>query len=358
MQQNLDTMHTRMRNLGVDLRPHLKTAKSAEIARLATFKQSGGITVSTLAEAEYFHAHGFKDILYAVGILPAKLNRVDALSKKGADIKLVSDSLDTVKVIAARSEKDCLPLKILIEVDSGEGRAGILADDPDFLEIARLINGAPNMNLMGVMTHAGHSYNCQTIDAIKDVAAQERKSITAAASILHNAGLPCPIVSAGSTPTAVHADNLEGVTEMRPGVFVFNDLKQLSVGSCSRGNLALSVLASVIGQNKRKGHIILDSGALALSKDISAQDDQPDIGYGEVCHAETMEPFHDLYVEAVSQEHGIVPVKNEDAFKKLPIGTQVRILPNHACITAAGYNHYEVLENGRIIAQWHRVTGW
>ena len=358
MQQNLDAMHIRMRNLGVNLRPHLKTAKSAEIARLATFRQSGGVTVSTLAEAEYFHANGFSDILYAVGILPAKLDRVDALAKKGADIKLVSDSLDAVKIIAARSVKGSLPFKILIEVDSGEGRAGILADDPTFLEIAHLIDDTPNMELMGVMTHAGHSYNCQSIGAIKGVAAQERTCIAAAAVKLRDAGLPCPIVSAGSTPTAVHADNLDGVTEMRPGVFVFNDLKQLAVGSCSRSDLALSVLASVIGQNKHKGHIILDCGALALSKDISAQDDHPNIGYGEVCRADTLEPFKDLYVEAVSQEHGIVPVKNDDAFKKLPIGTQVRILPNHACITAAGYNHYEVLENGRIVAQWHRVTGW
>ena len=358
LQRNLDAMHSRMQRLGVALRPHLKTAKSADIARLVTQGQAGGVTVSTLAEAEYFRASGFKDILYAVGILPAKLERVDALAKSGADIKLVSDSLDTIKAISERSPDSALPFRILIEVDSGEGRAGVLADDPVFLEMARVINDASNMKLMGVMTHAGHSYGCETVDAIKDVAAQERERITSAAERLRESDFPCPIVSAGSTPTAVHAENLDGVTEMRPGVFVFNDLKQLAVGSCAREDLALSVLASVIGQNKHKGHLILDSGALALSKDISAHDEHPEVGYGEVCHADTLEPFEGLYVGAVSQEHGIVPVNNPDAFDRLPVGTQVRILPNHACITAAGYNHYEVLENGLITAQWDRVNGW
>ena len=178
LQRNLDAMHSRMQRLGVALRPHLKTAKSADIARLVTQGQAGGVTVSTLAEAEYFRASGFKDILYAVGILPAKLERVDALAKSGADIKLVSDSLDTIKAISERSPDSALPFRILIEVDSGEGRAGVLADDPVFLEMARVINDASNMKLMGVMTHAGHSYGCETVDAIKDVAAQERENVS------------------------------------------------------------------------------------------------------------------------------------------------------------------------------------
>ena len=145
---------------------------------------------------------------------------------------------------------------------------------------------------------------------------------------------------------------------MRPGVFVFNDLKQLSVGTCDRDGLALSVLATVIGHNRHKGHIILDAGALALSKDISAHDDHPEVGYGEVCDVESLNPFEDLYVNAVSQEHGIVPVGGEGQFDALPIGAKVRILPNHACITAAGYTHYEVLEGGEITERWDRVNGW
>jgi D-serine deaminase-like pyridoxal phosphate-dependent protein len=358
MQRNLDDMHARMRAHGVGLRPHLKTAKSAEVARRAISGQPGGITVSTLAEAEYFFTHGFRDILYAVGIAAGRLDRVVALSKAGADIKIITDNIDAVRSIADYPSDNGEHFKVLVEVDSGEGRAGVLSDGPEFMEIARTIHNGKNMTLMGVLTHAGHSYKCKTIDQIKSVAEQERRIITNAAERLRTEGLPCPIISAGSTPTAVHAQSLDGVTEMRPGVFVFNDLKQLSVGACERNGLALSVLASVIGHNRHNGHILLDTGALALSKDISAHDEYPEVGYGEVCDADTLEPIDGLVVDAVSQEHGIVPVSNPVQFNALPIGSQVRILPNHACITAAGYSHYEVLEGGTIIERWDRVNGW
>jgi D-serine deaminase-like pyridoxal phosphate-dependent protein len=358
MQRNLDNMHARMRAHGVGLRPHLKTAKSAEVARRATSGQPGGITVSTLAEAEYFLAHGFHDILYAVGIATGRLARVVALSKAGADIKIITDNIDAVKSIADHPSNNGEHFKVLVEVDSGEGRAGVLSDSPEFMQIARSIHYGGNMTLMGVLTHAGHSYGCKTINEIESVAEQERHIITDAAERLRTEDLPCPIVSAGSTPTAVHARNLDGVTEMRPGVFVFNDLKQLSIGACERDGLALSVLASVIGQNRHNGHILLDTGALALSKDISAHDEHPEVGYGEVCDADTLESIDGLVVNAVSQEHGIVPVSNPVQFDTLPIGSQVRILPNHACITAAGYSHYEVLEGGNIIGRWDRVNGW
>ena len=358
MMKNLDAMHARMRKLGVDLRPHLKTAKSADIAKLVTSGQAGGITVSTLAEAEYFHARGFSDILYAVGIAPGRLERVEVLAKAGVDIKIITDNMDAVEAIANYAINGACPFKVLIEIDSGEGRAGILPESHEFLAMAKTIDASANATLTGVLTHAGHSYACKTTDAIKAVAEQERLAITCAAQRLRNEGLPCPVVSAGSTPTAVHAQNLEGVTEMRPGVFVFNDLKQLSVGTCDRDGLALSVLATVIGHNRHKGHIILDAGALALSKDISAHDDHPEVGYGEVCDVESLNPFEDLYVNAVSQEHGIVPVVGAGQFDALPVGTKVRILPNHACITAAGYTHYEVLEDGAITERWDRVNGW
>ena len=357
--KNIGAMHYRMRERGVGLRPHLKTAKSAHVAKLGTAGQSGGITVSTLAEAEYFYSHGFSDILYAVGIAPGRLARVNALSKAGAQIKIVTDNKATVEaIISAFPSETEHPFQVLIEIDSGEGRAGILPDSPEFLEVAMSIDTSTNMNLMGVLTHAGHSYGCRTIKEIKAVAEEERLAVTGAAERLRSAGLSCPIVSAGSTPTAVHAENLDGVTEMRPGVFVFNDLKQLSIGTCERNELALSVLASVIGHSRHNRHIILDAGALALSKDVSAHDDHPHVGYGEVCNVEDLHPFEGLYVNAVSQEHGIVPITDDRQFDELPIGTKVRILPNHACITAAGYSHYEVFENGKLVSRWDRVNGW
>lgn len=358
MQRNLDAMHQRMARHGVNLRPHLKTAKSARVAQLATAGQAGGITVSTLAEAEYFFQNGFADILYAVGILPARLARVAALAKAGANIKIITDNLDSADAIKSFENGDNPTFQVLVEIDSGEGRAGILPDGPEFMEIAQTLHAAPNVQLSGVLTHAGHSYGCESVDAIRIIAEEERSKITGAADRLRTAGLPCPIVSAGSTPTAVHAQDLTGVTEMRPGVFVFNDLKQLSVGACARDGLALSVLASVIGHNRHKGHLLLDTGALALSKDISAHDEHPEVGYGEICDANTLDALPGIYVAAVSQEHGVVPISDPTYFDRLPIGAHVRILPNHACITAAGYQHYDVFENGEITEQWDRINGW
>jgi len=145
MQRNLDDMHARMRAHGVGLRPHLKTAKSAEVARRAISGQPGGITVSTLAEAEYFFTHGFRDILYAVGIAAGRLDRVVALSKAGADIKIITDNIDAVRSIADYPSDNGEHFKVLVEVDSGEGRAGVLSDGPEFMEIARTIHNGKNM---------------------------------------------------------------------------------------------------------------------------------------------------------------------------------------------------------------------
>ena len=362
LERNISAMHERMAALGVALRPHLKTAKSAAIARLATQGQAGGITVSTLREAEYFLAHGYHDILYAVGIAPAKLEQAAGLIARGADLKIITDNTTAAEAIVRYAKTYSAAFKVLIEIDSGGRRAGILPDSPELLQIGQILQQPPHgellVELLGVLTHAGHSYHCQTANAIQTVARQERDAIVLAAEKLRAAELPCPIVSGGSTPTAVYAEDLQGVTEMRPGVFVFYDLDQLAIGACQRQDLALSVLASVTGHNRHAGHLILDAGALALSKDLSVREFRPEVGYGEVCDPLSQEPYTGLFVSSVSQEHGLVPISNPADFDRLPVGSKVRILPNHACITAAAYEGYQVLEGTQVVAQWDRINGW
>jgi D-serine deaminase-like pyridoxal phosphate-dependent protein len=358
LERNITTMHQHMAQLDVALRPHLKTAKSAAIARLATAGQAGGVTVSTLREADYFFTQGFSDLIYAVGIIPAKLDTVAALIQRGADLKLITDNTTAARAVVDYAQSHNLTLKVLIEIDSGAQRAGVLPESEDLLDIGRILHQSPKVDLAGVLTHAGQSYRCNTPAAIRTVAQQERAAIVQAAERLRAAGLPCPIVSAGSTPTAALAEDLSGITEMRPGVFVFYDLDQLAIGACQREDLALSVLASVIGHNRHVGHLILDAGALALSKDLSAQDFRPEVAYGEVCDYLTQAPLAGLYVRSVSQEHGLVPVNDPNWYDCLPVGSKVRILPNHACITAAAYDSYQVLEGSTITAQWDRVNGW
>ncbi len=358
--RNCRAMAERMAGHGVRLRPHLKTAKSAEVAALATAGQFGGVTVSTLAEARYFAAHGTRDITYAVGMVPGKLAEVAALERDGVRMTLVTDNLDAVQGAAAEAAALDTGFRLLIEIDTGGARAGVAPESDELIALGRAIEAAPGLSLDGVLTHAGHSYHCRNVAEVRAVAEAERAGIVQAAEGLREAGLPCPVVSAGSTPTAVYATRLDGVTEMRPGVYVFFDLDQVGIGACAMADIAISVLASVVGHNRRTGRVLVDAGALALSKDLSAGEFMAQVGYGLVCPADSATPLDGLYVAEVHQEHGLIAAREgAPPYDSLPLGSKVRILPNHACITAAAYEAYKVVDGTTdVIATWPRCNGW
>lgn len=358
--RNLAAMSARARAAGVVLRPHLKTAKSARIAALATADQPGGITVSTLAEARYFAAHGFRDMTYAVGLTPDKLAEAAALGRQGARLNLLTDDASVAQTVSLQTKEFYDDLNVLIEIDCGAHRGGVPPQSPALLEIAGILDAAPKLTLGGVLTHAGHAYHCDSVARIKAVAEEERRAVVTAAERLRAAGLPCPVVSAGSTPTAIHAESFAGLTEIRPGVYMVFDLDQLGLGSCTVDDIALSVLASVIGQQRAHGRVNIDAGSLALSQDLSAGAFLPDTGYGWVMAADGRTRLGDLHVAAVNQEHGMIAgVAAPPPFDALPVGARVRILPNHACITAAAYDRYHVVDGGdEIVDIWDRVNGW
>lgn len=356
---NCATMASRAARLGVRLRPHMKTAKSAEAAKIATAGQFGGITVSTLAEAEYFAANGFRDITYAVGIVPGKLDEIARLQRDGVRMTLVTDNAVAVEAASKRAQALEEEFALLVEIETGGGRAGVLPDSAELLEVARAITAAKGLSLAGVMTHAGHSYKSKGADAIAAVAEEERAGVVRAAERLRAAGLPCAVVSVGATPTAMFARSLQGVTEMRPGVYTLMDLYQMAIGVCQREDIAASVLATVIGHNPRTGRILVDAGALALSQDKGAAGLMPHVGFGWVC-GETGERLDGLYVAEVNQEHGMIAAASgPPPFTRLPVGARVRILPNHACMMAAPYGHYNVVEGGdAVVAVWDKASGW
>lgn len=332
---------------GVTLRPHVKTCKSVEVARLATGGRMSTVTVSTLAEAEHFARAGFDDILYAVGITPNKFARLERIREDtGATIVLSLDSVEMAQAVVARG----LPNPVLIEVDCGEHRGGIAAEDGAIVEIARTLGG----NFRGIMAHAGHSYATDDIETVRKVARDEVGAAVNAADQVRAAGIAVESVSIGSTPTVLHAESLAGITEVRAGIYMVWDLCQYGRNICALDDLALSVLATVVGHNRSAGVLTLDAGALALSKDVGAQTYLPDAGYGWLCDVETLEPLG-LRVDGVHQEHGTVHVSDAADYDRLPIGSQVRVLPGHACLTAAGgYGRFHVT-NGEI---WKRVDGW
>ncbi|MBS0422049.1 MAG: alanine racemase [Proteobacteria bacterium] len=360
LDRNAARMRARCEELGVTLRPHLKTAKSLEVARVAAGGNRGPITVSTLAEAEYFAAAGWRDILYSTAIVPAKLARADRIQREhGARVLLVLDDRDAAAAIGRAAASLDARFGVLVEIDCGEHRSGVEPASRELIALAEIIEAcAPHLELMGVMTHAGHSYALDELPRIRGLAEVERLAAVASAGLLRAGGHACPIVSIGSTPTVLFAEHLEGITEVRAGVYLFWDLSQLSRGVCTLEDIAISVLATVIGHQRRGPSLILDAGALALSKDIGANHFMPNAGYGWVCDVDTVQPLGSLTVGTVHQEHGSVPLPDESWFARLPIGSLVRILPNHACLTCAAYASYEVLRAGKGIEQWPRIGGW
>jgi D-serine deaminase-like pyridoxal phosphate-dependent protein len=363
VERNCEGMIRRAAELGVTLRPHLKTAKSADVARLATRERSAGITVSTLAEVEYFAQAGFGDITYAVGIAGQKIPALAQLQRRyGVRINLLADTVSAVTEVAERAEELGERFALFIEIDSGGGRGGVPPDGPELLQIAHAVQTAPMLSLAGVLTHAGQSYGAASIAEMKQIAESERAAVTHAASRLRSAGIEVPSVSVGSTPTATHAASLTGVTEMRPGVYTLFDLAQVSLGTCTIDDIAVSVLATVIGHNPRSQRVLIDAGALALSKDLSAGKLRTEVGYGLVCPMSGGPPVDGVYVAEVHQEHGLIAGSepHEAMAAHYPVGARVRILPNHACLTAAPYDRYHVVrgDDPCVLGVWAKATGW
>lgn len=357
---NLKRLAARTAAQGVVLRPHMKTAKSIDVARRIFPTQPGPITVSTLAEAEYFAAHGFRDMTYAVGLSPQAAERAMALRKSGVDLKLLLDSVEQASALGAAGRAAGVRPSAFIEIDCDGHRGGLTVDHPELLDVAEAMK-SDGVALAGILTHAGESYALDTPEALVAAAENERAVAVAAAAKLRAAGHTCPVVSVGSTPTAHFAEHLSGVTELRAGVYMFFDLVMHGVGVCSTDDLAISVLATVIGSKAEKGWILVDAGWMALSRDRGTAAQRVDQGYGLVCDL-AGKPYPDLIVVQASQEHGVLAIRSGSSARlpDLPVGSKVRILPNHGCATASQHETYNVLSTGSqtIEACWPRIRGW
>ncbi|MDR5782294.1 DSD1 family PLP-dependent enzyme [Caballeronia sp. LZ065] len=357
MQRNIAAMQSRMDALGVKFRPHVKTTKCLDVVRAQIAAGARGITVSTLKEAEQFFSAGITDILYAVGIAPAKLPRAFALRQRGCELKIIADNVAAARAIGDYCNAEGASFEVWLEIDTDGHRSGLAPEDDALIDIGRILQEG-GIGVGGVLTHAGSSYELNQPNALAALAAQERDGCVRAAERLREAGIACRTVSIGSTPTALAATHLEGIDEVRAGVYVFFDLVMANVGACTTDEIALSVLASVIGHQPDKGWVIVDAGWMAMSRDRGTSKQTRDFGYGLACALDGT-PLPGCEVIGANQEHGIIAVASaDDLTRRFPIGMKLRILPNHACATGAQYPEYHALSSDGSTAVWPRFHGW
>jgi D-serine deaminase-like pyridoxal phosphate-dependent protein len=356
MKRNAASVTARAKELNVALRPHVKTHRCLEIARIQTENNAGGIMVSTLSEAHFFSKNGFSDITYGVGIERGKFAEAIEIAKNIERFSVLTDDAETVDELNAKAKSENAKLNVFVKIDVGAHRCGVEPHTAEAFEIPQKIADSSNLNFAGILTHAGQSYGADSPEKLLAVAQTERDLMRGLAEELRSKGIEVPVVSIGSTPTMSAIDNLEGITEFRCGNYIFYDAFQATLGSCRFDDCALTVLAAVVNRDPTRQRIVVDAGAVALSKDRGAVGFDPNCGYGRVYDLAGNDL--NLRVESLSQEHGEISVGDENTFKNLKVGSRVRILANHSCLTALQHSHYHVLDDGKIVDRWEINRGW
>ncbi|MGH9261098.1 MAG: alanine racemase [Acidimicrobiales bacterium] len=345
VERNVAGMAGRARALGVRLRPHVKTHKCLELGRRQVAAGAQGITVSTLAEAEAFTAAGFDDLTWAFPLDPTHLPHVRRIAGR-ATLRVVVDDLATAQGLAGTG------LHVWLKVDCGYHRAGVDPASPYALEVARELGREQGLTFDGLLSHSGHAYRTRTRDEAAAVAEEERRVMVWFGDLLRKEGVPVRGISVGSTPAMAAVRNLTGVTEARPGNYVFYDRTMVLIGACTPDDVGVTVLATVVSHQPGAAHFVVDAGALALSKDVGPThlDLPPAMG--------AVKGHPELTVATLSQEHGMVRAASPDPIEgRFRVGERVEIVPNHSCLTMAHFDEYQVMENGRRVDRWSIARG-
>jgi len=346
MERNLKLMADRAKRLGVALRPHIKTHKCLELGRRQLAHGAKGVTVSTLFEAEAFARGGFSDLTWAFPADRTHLPHVQRIAGHGATLRVVLDDLETAKALAGTG------LHVWLKVDCGYHRAGVDPSSRYALDVARELGAERGITFDGILSHSGHAYRTRARDEAAQIAEQERQVMVWFADLLRKDGLPVRGVSVGSTPAMVAAKDLTGVTEARPGNYIFYDRTMVLIGCCEPRDVAVTVLATVVSHQPGASHFVVDAGALSLSKDLGPAHLGLAAVYGEV------KGHPELTVASVSQEHGVIRAAAPAAIEgKFKVGQQIAIIPNHSCLTEAHFDEYVVVQGDRIMDRWHIERG-
>lgn len=345
VERNLAYMAERARRLGVALRPHIKTHKSVELAKRQLAHGAAGLTVSTLFEAEAFARAGFTDLTWAFPLDPTHIPHVRRIAER-ATVRVLVDDLGTAQALSGSG------LHVWLKVDCGYHRAGVDPASPYALDVARELGAERGLTFDGILSHSGHAYRTRSKAEAARVAEQERQVMVWFADLLRKDGLPVRGISVGSTPAMAAVQDLTGVTEARPGNYIFYDRTMVLIGCCAPADVGVTVLASVVSHQPGAAHFVVDAGALSLSKDLGPTHLDVPPAMGEV------RGHPELTVASVSQEHGIIRAATPAAIdRKFTVGEQLEIVPNHSCLTMAHFDEYAVVTGGAVTDRWKIERG-
>jgi D-serine deaminase-like pyridoxal phosphate-dependent protein len=343
LMRNVREMAARARSLGVALRPHAKTHKSPEIAALQLEHGATGLTVATLTEAEGFAAAGVEDfVLTAPPVGDWRLERLVALARR-VRIRVALDSVEVVAALDRACARSGVEIGYLWEVDCGVGRFGTPPGALTAERIAEAVDAAGHASFDGLLTFGGHAYGASGPDEIGAAARDEHEAITTTAVALADRGIEVEVRSVGSTPTAHAMRSAEGITEIRPGNYVFYDATQVALGVVGLERCALSVMATVTSR-PAPDRLILDSGSKALAADRLTTLSP---GFG------TIDGHAGLRIDRLYEEQAIV---HSDERCEIPVGARVRVVPNHACAAANLHSQMLVVQDGSVVDVWPVAT--
>ncbi|WP_409252806.1 D-TA family PLP-dependent enzyme [Bacillus sp. SCS-153A] len=339
--KNINEIASFAKEYNLSYRPHIKTHKSVETAKLQLQAGAVGITTATIPEAEAMAAGGIDDILIAYPISsPQKIKRVTGMLARGVKLKIIVDNREQLVYLQKELEHTPFTLEVWIKVNSGLNRCGV-EPGRDALVLAKEIMTHSKLKLDGILTHAGHSYAASSYAEIERIGIQEGQAVVESAEECERAGIPIPVRSVGSTPTYKISGKVPGITEIRPGNAVFFDSIQAGLGVTSLENCALTVLASVSGVYPNR--IVLDTGSKTLCLDKGAHGNETVKGFGYIIG------YPEITIERLSEEHGVGTFTGESSLK---LNDKVQIIPNHACTVANQFEEYVVHEDGKVISTW------
>jgi D-serine deaminase-like pyridoxal phosphate-dependent protein len=344
LKRNIARMQGAATAQGKRLRPHAKTHKSPEIARMQIAEGAVGICCAKLGEAEVFADAGMTDIRLPYPLNPVNADRVFALSDRVA-LSFIVDDVGVAGQWSDLAKGAGRALDVLIKVDVGFHRCGIDPNANGAADAVRRVSALPGLRFRGLLSHAGHGYGAASDDEARAIAAEEARLLRSLAAA---SGVPCDEISVGATPTARHSLNEDGVTELRPGNYAYFDRTQVALGAAIWGDCALTVLARVVSRPARD-RVILDSGSKTLTND-GARGFSPTPGYGVVLKdLASDEPDPSLLVERLSEEHANVRVVSGDS--ALKTGALVRVIPNHSCVVSNMVDYVWLVDGSRVLSQ-------